>query len=649
MKKILLLSLLATSGLSVKAQSNIDSLYKVWINESQPDSLRVDAYFFYIWDGFLFNKTDSAYILAGELHKYATDHEYQKADAYGFILKAISQLLRANYSEALLNANKSLEIAREINDLQGISRVLNTIGSIYLRLNQLSKALDCFTECLEISEQLGDQIGIAAALGNIGSIYNEDEQHDKALGYISRSLALNEQLGNQSQIATQKSNMALAYHGLRKYAEASDYYTQGAEIYEQLGDSSALSISLFNLGALQLEQKNYVENLDYVNQALEIQRRIGDLNGASASLASIGRTHTELGEHSKAIEYCKEALDLALETEALDQQLVACQCLYDAHKDLGRSDEALVYLERVNQIEKVLHEQETSNKLQQMEFTKQVLADSIAVAEKHRLVEEAHREEVREKNQTRNLLAGAGFILLLLAGGFYSRWRYVRKAKTVIEKEKDRSENLLLNILPADIAAELKEKGRADARDFELVSILFTDFKGFTQASAKLSAQDLVSEINTCFEAFDGIMGKYNIEKIKTIGDAYMAAGGLPIPTEDSVKNTVLAGLEMQDFISKRKSELDAQGKPCFEMRVGIHTGPVVAGIVGVKKFQYDIWGDTVNTASRMESSGEVGKVNISGSTYELLKDNPQFSFERRGKVEAKGKGEIEMYFVSNT
>jgi class 3 adenylate cyclase len=316
---------------------------------------------------------------------------------------------------------------------------------------------------------------------------------------------------------------------------------------------------------------------------------------------------------------------------------------------MGNGNEALVYFERFQEIDDSLKVDETTKKLQQMEFAKQVLTDSLATVEKERLIKEAHQEEVQQKNRTRNMLLGAGLLILILAGAIYSRLIYTRKAKAVIEKEKDRSENLLLNILPAEIAQELKEKGRANARDFDSVSILFTDFKGFTEASANLSAQDLVSEINTCFEAFDGIMDKYHIEKIKTIGDAYMAAGGLPIPTDESVRNTVLAALDMQCFIAKRKAANDALDKPAFEMRVGVHTGPVVAGIVGVKKFQYDIWGDTVNTASRMENNGEAGKVNISQATYEMLKSDPDFSFESRGKIEAKGKGEIYMYFVSKT
>lgn len=221
--------------------------------------------------------------------------------------------------------------------------------------------------------------------------------------------------------------------------------------------------------------------------------------------------------------------------------------------------------------------------------------------------------------------------------------------------EKLKSDQLLLNILPAEIAEELKTKGNAEAKWLENATVLFTDFKNFTALAETLSPTNMVKNLHECFTAFDNITQKYGLEKIKTIGDAYMAAGGLPVPTDDSVKNTVLAALEMQAYIVSRKANFDAQnstnsgkmGGVSFDMRVGIHTGPVVAGIVGVKKFQYDIWGDTVNTAARMEQNSEVGKVNISQNTYEMLKDDPEFAFESRGKIEAKGKGEVEMYFVS--
>lgn len=213
-----------------------------------------------------------------------------------------------------------------------------------------------------------------------------------------------------------------------------------------------------------------------------------------------------------------------------------------------------------------------------------------------------------------------------------------------IEREKQISDNLLLNILPAEVAEELKAKGSADAKQFDEVTVLFTDFKDFTKISEKMTARELVEEINTCFMAFDKIMETYGIEKIKTIGDSYMCAGGLPVANESHAIDVVRAGIEIQNFILHRAAERTSSGKEPFQIRIGIHTGPVVAGIVGIKKFAYDIWGDTVNTASRMESSGEAGKVNISGATYELVKD--KFTCVYRGKIDAKGKGELDMYFV---
>lgn len=213
-----------------------------------------------------------------------------------------------------------------------------------------------------------------------------------------------------------------------------------------------------------------------------------------------------------------------------------------------------------------------------------------------------------------------------------------------IKQGKKLSDELLLNILPAEVAEELKAKGSAEAKLIDMVTVLFTDIIGFTEIASTMGPGELVNEINSCFSAFDRIIQEHGIEKIKTIGDSYMAAGGLPTPNTTHAIDVVNAGLAMQQFMKEHKELKMAAGQTFFEIRLGIHTGPVVAGIVGVKKFQYDIWGDTVNTASRIESAGQAGMVNISSTTYAYTKD--KFSCTPRGHINVKGKGEVEMYFV---
>lgn len=220
----------------------------------------------------------------------------------------------------------------------------------------------------------------------------------------------------------------------------------------------------------------------------------------------------------------------------------------------------------------------------------------------------------------------------------------IEKQKSIIEEERRKAENLLLNILPKEIADELKEKGYAMPRSYELVTVLFTDFKGFTQIAEKITPQQTVEKLNFFFQKFDEIAKKYNLEKIKTLGDGYMCAGGVPNENSTNPIDTVRAALEMQKFTNSWNADRKERGEAVFELRLGINTGPLVAGVIGTNKFAYDIWGDTVNLASRMESSGEIGKVNISGATYEWVKH--QFECTYRGKVAAKNKGEVDMYFV---
>lgn len=221
---------------------------------------------------------------------------------------------------------------------------------------------------------------------------------------------------------------------------------------------------------------------------------------------------------------------------------------------------------------------------------------------------------------------------------------YQKRLRREIEAEKARSDELLLNILPAETADELKRKGAVEAKSYDLVTVMFTDFKDFTRVAERLDARALVVEIDRVYRVFDEIISRHHIEKIKTIGDSYMCAGGLPTPTATHAHDVVAAAREMLAYIEAERAVQQRAGRPWFDIRIGIHTGPLVAGVVGIKKFSYDIWGDTVNLASRMESAGEAGRINLSESTYRLVCD--RYRCTPRGKIAAKNKGQIEMYFL---
>lgn len=239
------------------------------------------------------------------------------------------------------------------------------------------------------------------------------------------------------------------------------------------------------------------------------------------------------------------------------------------------------------------------------------------------------------------------FVMVPVGFNLYLLWLFA-KTSSIAEKQlfesNRRNEELLLNILPEETANELKLKGHADAKYYDEVTVLFADIKNFSSIAEKISPQDLVSELHLYFKTFDKIISEYKIEKIKTIGDAYLCANGIPAQSEDSAKVMILAAKEFLNAVKELNEGFKKQDKIGFEFRIGIHTGPIVSGVVGIKKFAYDIWGDTVNIASRMESSGETGKINISGATYELVKNN--FTCIHRGKIQAKNKGMIDMYFV---
>lgn len=222
----------------------------------------------------------------------------------------------------------------------------------------------------------------------------------------------------------------------------------------------------------------------------------------------------------------------------------------------------------------------------------------------------------------------------------------MNKLYSQLEGERRKCDTLLLNTLPLKIADELKQTGKVKPVHYESASILFTDFKDFSKLAEQLTPEELVNELDYCFSYFDMVIEAHNLEKLKTIGDSYMCVAGIPTPSPSHAIDAVLAALQIRAFMGWRRHEKALKNQPHWEIRLGIHSGPLLAGVIGKKKFTYDVWGDAVNTASRMESSSLPGAINVSQSTFELIKDF--FECEYRGKIAVKNKGDIDMYFVNS-
>ncbi len=393
----------------------------------------------------------------------------------------------------------------------------------------------------------------------------------------------------------------------------------------------------------------------------KIDYNIAMLKGENPSPPPVDERTGLFNKRKKAIrEYQKvqaEKQNLAEELSELTEEQDALRDQQEALVGLLMAKETAILDMSEEQMKKELLLSEQERLLDSMTFTS--ILDSLELSQSAMLVERQEAElreqeaEIDLQKSQRNLLLAMAGLFVLTAIGFFHRYHVIKRHNAVlaeknniIEEERKRSEELLLNILPKAVADELKSSGQAETQHYKNATVLFADFVGFSKISKLLTPQELVADLDHAFKNFDKIIEKYGLEKIKTIGDAYMCAGGVPNTDETHPANVVKAAIEMQGFLVKWNQEKRKKKKPLFEARIGIHTGPLVAGVVGSKKFAYDIWGDTVNVASRMETSCESGKVNISASTFSKIKD--RFNCEYRGKVPAKNVGEVEMYYVQS-
>lgn len=569
---------------------------------------------------------------------------FQRGLGYAHKSIGMGHYFENNWVDALVQWRLALDHFEAAGDVNGVSNMLNNLGAVYFNGGDDESAINYYLQSLRAAEQTGDSLRVVTALVNIGAVYlNKEDHYDLAFNYYQRAFPISVKLGDMDALGTCAVNIGEIYlNEDLNLDSAQHYFTTALDAYQKSATGN-VAYALKSIGRVYARRGDFDQAIQYQEDAYNLAKSLEGRLEMAQSLLNLAETYELKEDFASAIVAFNQAREISETIGASYEMKDAYLGLAKNQAKSGDFEEAYHNFTAFSSIKDTLYNAEMDKRLRSQTLSYEIESKEgqISLLEKD---QELKALELKRQKVLRNATALGGVFLLVFIGGLFNRYRYMQKSSRIIAAEKEISERLLLNILPEEVANELKAKGEAEATLIDQVTVLFTDFKGFTQMSEQVTPKQLVKDLHECFSAFDEICGKYGIEKIKTIGDAYMAAGGLPIPSEDHAEKVIRAALEMRDFVEEGKLRKIDAGLPYFEVRIGVHTGPVVAGIVGVKKFQYDIWGDTVNTASRMESSGIPGQVNISGATFNLVQDLFQCTY--RGKIHAKNKGEIDMYIV---
>jgi len=563
-------------------------------------------------------------------------------------LQLLSDLaeFHSNPEKKLQYGDELLRRAKAIDSTKRIIEAYQERGSAFRLKGDHSHALESFLAGVKIADKQENKGDLGILYLNIGILYARIGDDQNAIFNYQNAIPILKAENDSINFASVLENLGDLYNlKLAKHDSALLFFKQSGDIYRILDYKIGVAYNLGNIGlAYALKGENELAEKN-INQATVMLEELGDNYPICVFLTYMSDIYAERGDWDAAFDFAQKSLDLAKQHGLKEQIGDAYLKLSELYEKRGNTTESLKYYKNhvifrdsVSNIEKV---RETANLRADFEVSQ-------AQNEVDLLQKESEIQLLKDKRQKIIIYATilALVLIFVLLFFLYRRYSFVKETNTIIEEEKNRSDNLLLNILPKETAQELKEYGKVQAKKFDSVTVLFTDFKGFSTYAGKLSPEKLVETVDYYFSKFDEVFGKHGLEKIKTIGDAYMCVGGLHYHKEDHALKMVLAALEINEFVCDSK-KLSSKNETRFDMRIGINTGPVVAGVVGIEKFAYDIWGDTVNVASRMQSNSVPGKINISENTYELIKDT--FDCEYRGEIEVKNKGMMKMYYINNT
>lgn len=471
----------------------------------------------------------------------------------------------------------------------------------------------------------------------------------KSATYATAAAQIATEIGDKRKEADATFLSAEGQYRSKNYRAASSNYNAAWNAARNYGLRDVALNSTERLQDIALKQNDFKEALKWSRETVNYLKDAGGgtRSGGDAMRRLEDRLSTVEAENRNLRDQLANATGQSQQLETTFRQTEAQlkETQEKTQQELSQKQATISQISQAKQRSDSL----VRTKASMVEFlTKEQLADSILIERAARQLEE-RGHQVAEAEFAKKVLGLLAALIFVLAGAFYMRYRAKRRAandlsaKNIqIEEERRRSDELLLNILPPAIAKELKLRNKVSAQKYEKATVMFIDFIGFTSLAEKLSPERLVEELDFCFSNFDRIIGQYRIEKIKTIGDAYMCAGGLPLPNKTHPEDAVRAALEMVAWLENRNRNNPAA--VFREMRVGIHTGQVIAGVIGKNKFAYDIWGDAVNLAARLEEEGASNQVNISGTTFEAVKN--RFDCTPRGRREVRNKGLVDMYFI---
>lgn len=600
-----------------------------------------------------------------------------------------SYVYSQQYSKALKTANSYTSfIEQHYPDHLGYAYYY--LGGLYRYTSDYRKAINIYLKGLQFYKAKGDKDYIASSSTQLGLSYLSLNMPDSARFYLESALKYYQSVNNPEATARVYNALSAVYFDEKNIEQAEAYIQKALQLTPKensnyLYDNAFLwTIRLakeMEDSALIKSGKKDIASLKHITAEMERNFEIILAKKAEMSpgllahnYSYLSNAHELLGNYEKAFHYFRSGMQLKDSVQNISQLRaftdMETSLAYEKQNEISRLAEANKRIQLQKELElkalryefekkqaaarteeerqKLLHEEALKRKEIELKYDQEQKAAQLKYEQEREIarLEQEKKDaiataELQSARNVRNLSAlGVGLATLLLV---ITGWSYFQKRKDNkrIAQEKNKSDELLLNILPQEVAEELKEKGTTSAQLHDKVSVLFTDFVNFTASTEKIGVQELIEELNECFTAFDQIMERHGLEKIKTIGDAYLAVSGLPASNPQHAQNAVLAAKDILAFIAeRRRSKATA-----LDIRIGINSGPVVAGIVGVKKFAFDIWGDAVNTAARMEQNSKPGRINISAATYELVKN--EFNCEARGSIETKGKGAIEMYFVN--